>query len=751
MANYDGSIRISTKMDNSNFNKGAEEVSEKLDNIGEKAKKNGNIKISWSEEDKKAAEAQIDRILAKKQQLAESPDTSGTWNRNESAFDFEENASNAARIRAEIDAIAASTDGVSEKNAKVNAKLMEQEAEEQKLNEIRQNAVVSNQNLVDLLAEQERITERMALLKKAGAGEGYEEYDSLCARLSEVNSEIGKARNGFGEAEKSCKDCLDTIQSGARKSNNLLSGLTRRLKNLAIRLLIFRWIIKGFNAMINGMKEGFQNLAQYSTDYNKTLSELKSQTATLKNSFAAAFEPIADIVVSNFTRLVTWINKAMDTMTQFIAVLQGKSTYTKAKKQVIDYAKSLDTASKSAKKALASFDELNVLSKNDSADSGNGELTGADAFEEAEINPEIYEMLEKVKALLEYIKPLAIAVGIALLAWKIAEFLKDLGSVAANLKDAYAIIMFIAGVALLVYHYFNMWKDGVDWEGIKGYIAGVAMAVLALYLLFGPFVAGIALIVLGIAGLVLAFKDMCENGFTTENMVLALISAVMIVIGVFIAFGAVAALVVGAVLAVIGIFAAMIIWAGNGEEALNRLKNQFSLFGSFLKNVFAGDWKAAFKDISAFAIESLNQGTILVESFINCIIKGINWLLENLINIDVPDWVPIIGGTKWNYGLKSIPEVSLPRINIPELANGAVIQGGKPFAAILGDQPSGQTNIEAPLSTIVDALKQAMSETDGTGGSYTFVAQLDGRTIFKETVRQDQMQYKATGKGAFQH
>ena len=71
--------------------------------------------------------------------------------------------------------------------------------------------------------------------------------------------------------------------------------------------------------------------------------------------------------------------------------------------------------------------------------------------------------------------------------------------------------------------------------------------------------------------------------------------------------------------------------------------------------------------------------------------------------------------------------------------------------AILGDQPSGQTNIETPLATMVDAFKQAMSETGGTGGSYTFVAQLDGRTIFKETVRQDQMQYKATGKGAFQH
>ena len=583
MSNYDASIRVNTEIDNSNLLKLQVQIDKAVNKVSKLSSelselKNKKIPTQEYEEISRSvekAQLNLDRLIDRQDKMVSLGKTSG------SAWDSLQYDIEAARNTLEY-------------------------------------AKADMQDLVDagkaftLGAGQNEIAQKENELAIAQA-----ELQALKVKLDETVSK-------FREADNSAKNFFGGLRDGTKKSNNLLTGLTRRLKNLAIRLLLFRWIIKGYNAMLTGMKEGFQNLAQYSTNYNKTLSELKSQTATLKNSFAAAFEPIADIVVSNFTRLVTWINKAMDAMAQFIAVLQGKSTYTKAKKQVIDYAKSLDTASKSAKKALASFDELKVLNKSDSADSGNGELTGADAFEEAEINPEIYEMLEKVKKLLEYIAPLAVAVGIALLAWKIASFLKDLGSVAANLKDAYGIIMFIAGVALLVYHYFNMWKDGVDWEGIKGYIAGVAMAVLALYLLFGPLVAGIALIVLGIAGLVLAFKDMCENGFTAENMVLALVSAVMIVVGVFIAFGAVAALVVGAVLAVIGIFAAMIIWAGNGEESLDRL------FGSFLKNVFAGDWKAAFKDIVAFAIEGLNQGNILIESIINCIIKGLNWLIEQI-------------------------------------------------------------------------------------------------------------------------
>lgn len=49
---------------------------------------------------------------------------------------------------------------------------------------------------------------------------------------------------------------------------------------------------------------------------------------------------------------------------------------------------------------------------------------------------------------------------------------------------------------------------------------------------------------------------------------------------------------------------------------------------------------------------------------------------------------------------------------VPGLAQGSVLKGGDPFLAYLNDQPRGQTNIEAPLSTIVDAFKQAINESN---------------------------------------
>ena len=53
---------------------------------------------------------------------------------------------------------------------------------------------------------------------------------------------------------------------------------------------------------------------------------------------------------------------------------------------------------------------------------------------------------------------------------------------------------------------------------------------------------------------------------------------------------------------------------------------------------------------------------------------------------------------------------------LPKLANGAVIPPNQQFAAILGDQRSGM-NIEAPLSTIEQALQNVFNRNGGMGGT----------------------------------
>lgn len=298
-----------------------------------------------------------------------------------------------ANLRSLTDKGMAETEARIAKEERVNAKKREQEAEEQKLQSIRVNAQVSDQKLVDLLAEQIRLQERLSKLKKAGLTAGYQEYDNITARLKQIKEQVDYEQKGFQKMGESGKKAFNKINTHARKSGGLLSTLGSRLKGIALSLLIFNWITKGFNAMVSGMKTGFQNLVRYSNDYNAAMSQLKSSSTQLKNSLATAFAPIVQMAIPYLVQLINYITMAANKVAQFMAILQGKSTWTKATAVQEDYAAALDGTSKSAKKAagaLASFDTLEVLSKKDSG-SGSGGTSPKDMFEEVKTDDQAPE------------------------------------------------------------------------------------------------------------------------------------------------------------------------------------------------------------------------------------------------------------------------------------------------------------------------------------------------------------------------
>ena len=95
---------------------------------------------------------------------------------------------------------------------------------------------------------------------------------------------------------------------------------------------------------------------------------------------------------------------------------------------------------------------------------------------------------------------------------------------------------------------------------------------------------------------------------------------------------------------------------------------------------------------------------------VNGVISALEWSLNGIINginslsIRFSELVPLVGGKTF---APSLPGVSLPRI--PALAAGAVLPANKPFLAMVGDQRHG-TNVEAPLSTIQEAVRLAMGD-----------------------------------------
>ena len=139
--------------------------------------------------------------------------------------------------------------------------------------------------------------------------------------------------------------------------------------------------------MISGMKTGFTNFAAYSSDFANGVQGMKNALSTLGNQLAAAFAPIAQMVIPYLSQLIGYVTSAVNALAQFIAILGGKSTWTRATKVQKGYASSLDGTAAAAKKAagaLASFDEIEVLNKKDNSSAGGGINPGS-MFEEVPV------------------------------------------------------------------------------------------------------------------------------------------------------------------------------------------------------------------------------------------------------------------------------------------------------------------------------------------------------------------------------
>lgn len=137
----------------------------------------------------------------------------------------------------------------------------------------------------------------------------------------------------------------------------------------------------------------------------------------------------------------------------------------------------------------------------------------------------------------------------------------------------------------------------------------------------------------------------------------------------------------------------------------NTLKNGFDKIKKNLK-----EFKDKFIEIFSAIRDGIKTPINAVIGFINGlvsgVVNGINGMIRamNKLSFDIPDWVPGLGGKSFGFNLS---ELTAPQI--PLLAEGAVIEPNRPFAAVLGDQKAG-TNVEAPLDTIKQAVAEVLSE-----------------------------------------
>lgn len=101
-----------------------------------------------------------------------------------------------------------------------------------------------------------------------------------------------------------------------------------------------------------------------------------------------------------------------------------------------------------------------------------------------------------------------------------------------------------------------------------------------------------------------------------------------------------------------------------------------------------------------------------------------------------------------DYYKKKAAIRKLKSFTVPYLASGAVIPPNAPFTAILGDQKHG-TNVEAPLETIKQALREVLGSGTGGGNTYNITATANGKTLFQLLLEEGRNAQMQTGKNPF--
>lgn len=495
-----------------------------------------------------------------------------------------------------------------------------------------------------------------------------------------------KAAEETGEASRNAEKMNAAVKKAAKSAE----AFGKRIKSVVQGALVFTVITQGLS-----------KLRDWLSDVVSANSAASASIAKLKGALLTMVQPLVQIIIPAFTALVKVLTAVVSVIANVVSSLFGSTA-----KESAGTAKSLNeqknalqgvgSAAKSAGKQLASFDEINKLS---------GESGGSSS---ADIAPD-FSFMDSISDRLKNIAKDVALIGAGFALWKISEklpgMLGDIGTKVAGIAIA------ISGLLLLFDGLKDAWENGVDWGNLTEILAGAAAAAFGLYTAFGKVGAGIALVISGAAMIVTAFKDIISNGANLKNTLLLIAGIVATGLGFFFLTGSVIPLVIAGIAAVV---VAVLGLTGNLEEFCQNLKeNILGGLIDFITGVFTGDWTKAWEGIKKVFKGIWNGIVMILESAVNLIIKGVNWLIGKLNSL-LENSLLAKGLDLIGVEFHGIPQI--PPVKIPRLATGAVIPSNREFLAVLGDQKSG-TNIEAPLDTMVQAFKQALAEGGYSGGN----------------------------------
>lgn len=191
------------------------------------------------------------------------------------------------------------------------------------------------------------------------------------AFMESAEQKIDSVKNSISSARKR----LSKFGAALKKAFNqtLLGKFIKRLGTVALRMAAMK-VIRG---TIQGISQGLEELAKKSKSSAKAMNTVKGAGNSIKMSLGMAVMPIVKALAPIFVQLAGVVNAACNALARFFAVVTGQSTYTAVGfSDALDgVSDSADGAGKSAKRAVAAFDELNIIGQQGGGGGGGTDLT----------------------------------------------------------------------------------------------------------------------------------------------------------------------------------------------------------------------------------------------------------------------------------------------------------------------------------------------------------------------------------------
>lgn len=142
--------------------------------------------------------------------------------------------------------------------------------------------------------------------------------------------------------------------------------------------------------------------------------------------------------------------------------------------------------------------------------------------------------------------------------------------------------------------------------------------------------------------------------------------------------------------------------------ALDVVKGVIKALGGlveFIAGVFTGDWRRAWQGVKDVFVGIMQSIAGVFKGIINSFIDATNFLIRSLnskLKLEVPDWVPLIGGKKWSF---NVPQ-------IPKLANGGIVT--QPTLAMMGENNKKEAVIPLENSSFITDFAAAIAQAVAT-------------------------------------